>query len=49
LLPPRFWAATQGKSAEEAEALFDKVMHLAEVEDWEALQKFDFISLEKPE
>lgn len=46
LLPPRFWAATENKSAEEAEALLDKVMHLAEVKDWKALEKFDFVAVE---
>jgi hypothetical protein len=43
--PPQFWAATRGMAAEEAEALLDRIIALAEQRDLNTLRKFDFISI----
>lgn len=48
LHPPKFWAATKQMSEEEAEKLVEQLMSLAEVGDFETLQKFDFIVIGEP-
>ena len=44
--PPIFWAATKDMPKAQADELLDKVITLAERQDFRALQEFDFISLE---
>ncbi len=44
--PHKFWAATRSMPKEHADRLLDEVIQLAEVRDLEALQKYDFVSLE---
>jgi hypothetical protein len=43
LAPQRFWSATKEMSVEETERLFEHIMFLSEVRDFESLRKFDFI------
>jgi hypothetical protein len=47
-LPHRFCAATRNMSKGRADRLLDEVIALAEVRDLEAVQKYDFVSLENP-
>ena len=47
-LPHKFWAATRNMPKEQADRLLDEVITLSEVRDLEALQKYDFVSLENP-
>jgi len=47
-LPHRFWAATRNMPKEQAKALLDEVIVLAEARDLDALRKYDFVSLENP-
>ena len=43
LVPQRFWAATRNMKPEQAEDLLQKVSELAERNQMEALQQYDFI------
>ena len=45
--PPIFWAATQGMSSDEADALLDTVLTLAERRDLNTLRQFNFITIGK--
>ena len=45
--PPKFWAATRGMSAQEADLVMQQVLMLAEAKDLEALSRFDFITVER--
>ena len=46
-IPQKFWAATQNMKPEQAESLFQKVNDLAERQETDALQQFDFIVVGK--
>ena len=45
--PHKFWAATRNMPKEQADRLLDEVISLSEERDLEALQKYDFVSLER--
>jgi len=45
LIPQKFWAATKGVPQEEVDQLVDRLMCLAESRDFDALRKYDFISI----
>jgi hypothetical protein len=44
--PTRFWAASSGMPPERSEALLGDVLQLAERHDYEALRKYEFVSVE---
>jgi hypothetical protein len=44
--PTRFWAASSGLPPESSEALLGDVLQLAERRDYEALRKYEFVSVE---
>ncbi len=48
LNPPKFWAATKFMSEEQAEQLMKEIARLAEDKDFEALQRFEFVSIGDP-
>ncbi len=48
LNPPKFWAATKFMSKEQAEQLMNDIVRLAEDKDFEALQRFEFVSIGDP-
>jgi len=43
LNPPKFWAATKNMPPADVDRLMDKLFHLAEARDVEALKQYDFI------
>ncbi len=43
LNPPKFWAATKDMPPADVDRLMDKLFHLAEMRDLEALKRYDFI------
>jgi len=48
LNPQKFWAATKGMSNDEVERLIGDLMYLAEVHDFDALRRFDYIMIGVP-
>jgi len=46
--PNKFWAATKGMPAEEANRLMEEVEKLAEAKDVEALKKYPFVFVGDP-
>ncbi len=48
LNPPKFWAATKFMSKEQAEQLMNEIARLAEDKNFEALQRFEFVSIGDP-
>ena len=46
--PNKFWAATKGMPAEEANRLMEEVEKLAEAKDVEALKKYSFVFVGDP-
>jgi hypothetical protein len=47
LNPQKFWAATKGMTPEEIDQLLDDLMYLAEMRDFHALERLNFIWLEE--
>ena len=48
LNPQKFWAATKGMTPEEIDQLLDDLMYLAEMHDFQALERFDYILIGIP-
>lgn len=48
LNPQKFWAATKGMSEQEVERLISDLMYLAEMRNFEALERFDYILIGMP-
>jgi hypothetical protein len=48
LNPPKFWAATKFMSREQADQLMNEIVRLAEDKNFEALQRFEFLSIGDP-
>ncbi len=48
LNPQKFWAATKGMSEQEVGRLIDDLMYLAEMRNFEALERFDYILIGMP-
>jgi hypothetical protein len=48
LNPQKFWAATKGMSEQEVERLIEDLMYLAEMRNFEALGRFDYILIGMP-
>lgn len=48
LNPQKFWAATKGMSEQEVERLIEDLMYLAEMRNFEALERFDYILIGMP-
>jgi hypothetical protein len=48
LLPQKFWSATKEMPAEEIDSLMERLMVFSAAQDFESLQKFDFIVVGSP-
>ncbi len=48
LNPQKFWAATKAMSEDEVARLIDNLMYLAEMRNFEALERFDYILIGMP-
>jgi hypothetical protein len=46
--PNKFWAATKGMPADEANRLMEEVERLAEAKDFEGLRKYPFVFVGDP-